>query len=314
MPIPDYETLMLPVLRQTAAGVQRIPEMVPHLVDEFQLVPEEAAEILPSGRASVLSSRAHWARTYMSKAGLVEPMRRGHFIITETGRALLDRNPTRIDNTVLATYPDFAAWKARSARKRNGTTNDRATQAAVDAGPATSASETPEDRIRAAVTELESSLADDFLTSLRDGSPALFEQAVVALLLAMGYGRGREGAGRILGKSGDGGIDGIINEDALGLDAVYVQAKRYAPENTVGRPAIQQFVGSLTGEGASKGVFVTTSSFSRDATDYAARVTQRVILIDGQRLAELMIEHGVGVRPTETITVSEIDKNFFAED
>lgn len=307
MAIPDYETLMLPVLKLTAEGIGRIPDMVPRLAAEFGLSEEEVSEVLPSGRTPVLSSRAHWARTYLAKAGLVRRVRRGVCEITDEGRRLLATNPPRIDNQVLSGYMEFAEWKARSAQRRPGKSQSDL-EADISAA-------TPLDQISFAVEEINASLSDELLTRLLEGSPAFFEKAVVELLQAMGYGGGREDAGRRLGRAGDGGIDGVIDEDALGLDAVYVQAKRYAPANTVGRPAIQQFVGTLTGEGASKGVFVTTSSFSADAAEYLRRTPQyRIRLIDGQDFAQLMIKHGVGVRPVQTITIPEIDENFFSED
>jgi restriction system protein len=311
MAVPDYQTLMLPVLRLTAEGVARVPEMLPSLQKAFGLSDEDMAALLPSGRTSVVTSRAHWARTYMSKAGLVRPIRRGVFEVTDRGRALLAEGPDRIDNDTLSRFSDFTEWRLRSATGGSGqdVANDAPEQPADSAPVAT-----PRERIEQASAELTAALADELLERLLEGTPAFFERAVVDLLTAMGYGGGRDGAGQRLGKSGDGGIDGVINEDALGLDAVYVQAKRYAVENVVGRPAIQQFVGSLQGEGATKGVFVTTSGFSADAQRYVEKVSQRIVLIDGRRLARLMIAHGVGVQVTETIAISEIDENFFADD
>jgi len=308
---------MLPVLRLLSDGRGSVKACLPDLVREFDITEQEAAELIPSGRVTLLANRAHWARTYMSKAGLLHSPRRNVHEVTEAGRRLLAENPGRIDNAVLARFAAFAQWKAESATGRAGAKpddTDRGGSSLVPVAAAPTPNQTPEEQIREAIGQLTAALADDLLHRLLQEPPELFEKAVVDVLVAMGYGRGRDGAGQVLGRAGDGGIDGIINEDALGLDAVYVQAKRYAPENTVGRPAIQQFVGSLTGEGASKGVFVTTSAFSRDASDYAARVQQRVILIDGRRFARLMIAHGVGTRPVETITISEIDENFFAED
>lgn len=322
MPVPDYQTLMLPVLQLPADGRGSVKACLPDIKARFDISDDEAAELIPSGRVTLLANRAHWARTYMSKAGLLQSPRRNHHEPTEAGRALLATNPGRIDNATLARSADFMKWKADSAAGvlgRSTASGDAPAPVAegaegAEAGVATDSAATPEERIRAAQAEMVASLADDLLARLLEDTPAFFERAVVELLVAMGYGRGRDGAGQRLGRSGDGGIDGIVNEDALGLDAVYVQAKRYAAENIVGRPSIQQFVGSLTGEGATKGVFVTTSSFSREARDYAARVQQRLVLIDGQRFARLMIAHGVGARTVETIVLSEIDENFFAGD
>jgi restriction system protein len=310
--IPDYQTLMLPVLRLTAEGYGRVPDMLPVIAKEFAITDDEMVRLLPKGRTTVIASNAHWARTYMSKAGLVRPLRRGVFEVTERGRIVLAEKPKRIDNSLLRRFPEFTAWLERSAG-RSGESESVASDS--DNLQITVAQKTtPTQRIAEARAELEAALADDLLARLLSASPAFFERAVVKLLLAMGYGDGEAEAAHLIGAPGDGGIDGIISEDALGLDRVYVQAKRYAPENAVQRPAIQQFVGSLNGEGATKGVFVTTSTFSKGAQDFTGRVTQRIVLIDGQRLARLMIKHGVGVRPTETITLSEIDENFFADD
>lgn len=307
MPVPDYQTLMLPVLRLIAEGKTSVNDCLPELKRQFAITDEEAAELIPSGRVTVLANRAHWARTYLSKAGLLHSPRRNHHEITEAGRQLLASKPERIDNATLSRFEGFEEWRRRS----TGSGSEAA--GGVEPAPAAETA-TPEDRIASAVSEIEANLADNLLERLLESTPAFFEKAVVDLLVAMGYGRGRDGAGRRLGRSGDGGIDGVIDEDALGLDVVYVQAKRYAPQNTVGRPAIQQFVGSLTGEGATKGVFVTTASFSGDATNYVQRIAQRIVLIDGRRLAKLMIEHGVGVRPMETVVLSELDENFFTEE
>jgi restriction system protein len=310
MAVPDYQTLMLPLLQLAGEGRQTIKECVPAIVQRFDLTEEDVGEMLPSGRQVTLLNRMHWAKTYLAKAGLLAPIKRGVFEITAEGQALLARRPERIDNRTLDEFGDFAAWRTRS----SGVEGDE--RSSMPAEPLTreASSLTPLERIDSARKEIEATLADDLLTRLLNGTPAFFEKAVVDLLVAMGYGRGRDGAGQRLGRAGDGGIDGVINEDALGLDAVYVQAKRYAPENLIGRPAIQQFVGSLTGEGAGKGVFVTTSGFSAEAQRYVERIAQRVVLIDGQRFARLMIAHGVGVRGVETITLSEVDENFFAED
>lgn len=312
MAIPDYQTLMLPVLRLTAEGYQRVPDMLPVIARDFGLTDEEMARDLPKGRAKVVANTTHWARTYLGKAGLVRPIRRGVFEVTEEGQKLLAEKPTRIDSTTLKRFPDFIAWLARTRERGVEEKTDEPDSIAF----ATSQipTQTPQQRIEQASAELDAALADELLERLLNASPKFFEDAVVKLLLAMGYGSGDSGSGLVTGASGDGGIDGIISEDALGLDRVYVQAKRYAPENAVQRPAIQQFVGSLNGEGATKGVFVTTSSFSRGAQDFVGKVTQRIVLIDGQRLARLMIAHGVGVQTIETISLRAVDENFFPEE
>lgn len=302
---------MLPVLRLTGAGASRMKDLTSAIADEFKLTAEEVAEMQPSGRMRVLENRAHWARWYLKGAGLVRPVKRGVYEITERGRALLDERPERVDMKLLERFEEYREWRERTTNGRSGRNRE---DSIIDRAESGAELQTPQDRIDAAVHEIESNLADTLLDRLIDGSPRFFEKAVVDLLLAMGYGRGREGAGQRLGRSGDGGIDGVINEDALGLDAVYVQAKRYGLGNVVGRPAIQQFVGSLTGEGATKGVFVTTSNFSTDARNFVNKISQRIVLIDGQQFARLMIAHGVGVRGYQAITLSEVDENFFTEE
>ena len=308
MPLPDYQSLMLPLLRQVADGQERVRDCVSGLADEFGLDEEERNRTTGDGRKTLLYDRAQWARTYLVKAGLLESPRRGFVRLSDEGRRVLDTSPHRIDNKFLERYSSFRQWIEESRSKR------LASRSKVSEIPVDEEISTPRERIDEAAREIIRTVSDDILDRLRDGSSNFFERAVVDLLVAMGYGGGRDGAGQTVGRSGDGGIDGIINEDALGLDAVYVQAKRYAQENTIGRPAIQQFVGSLIGQGATKGVFVTTSSFSRDAREFADRAPQRIILIDGDRLARLMIAHGVGVRAMQTVVIPEIDENFFAED
>lgn len=306
MAVPDFQTLMLPLLETAKAGGSTVQECAPKIADRFELTADDLAEMLPSGRQPTFINRLHWARTYLAKAGLLAMIRRGVFEPSPEGLRVLQSQPDRIDMRYLEQFAAYRAW-----RSAEGGTSEPSRQqpAATETGVGT-----PEETIASAVAEIEASLADDLLTRLMQGSPTFFEDAVVGLLVAMGYGQGRDGAGQRIGRSGDGGIDGIINEDALGLDAVYVQAKRYSPDIKVGRPAIQQFVGSLTGEGATKGVFVTTSSFSGDARSYVERVAQRIVLIDGQTLAKLMIQHNVGVRPVRQIVLSEVDENFFSED
>lgn len=308
MPVPDYETLMLPVLRLFGSGARSVAECVPDIKGEFSISDEEAQELIPSGRITVLQSRTHWARTYLSKAGLLHSPSRNLHVITDKGRALLDQNPTRIDNALLAQFDGFAEWVQRS--KSGAAGSDTGNQALL---PVVDDSQTPDDAMEAASAILNAALVDELGEALLSVTPQRFERLILDLLIAMGYGGGDIENGRMTKASGDGGIDGIINEDALGLDAVYVQAKKYAPENTVGRPDIQRFVGSLTGEGASKGVFVTTSSFSREARDYVSRIQQRVVLIDGVALAQLLVKHGVGVRERAVYVVKDVDRDYFAD-
>ena len=307
MAIPDYQTLMLPLLKLAAEGETRVPDIEDRLASHFNLTEDERARLLPSGRQTVLRNRMHWAKSYLGKAGLIDFPRRGHFLATEAGRQLLARNPDRIDNDLLMEYPGFREFL------RGNATSETVGRPAEASDPATSQA-TPEETIEQAHSALQSALRSDLLNRILQNSPAFFETVIVELLVAMGYGGSHKNAAAQLGRAGDGGVDGIVNEDRLGLDRVYVQAKRYAPGNSIGRPEVQGFTGSLVGLGASKGVFVTTSSFTAQAIEFASRVPQRVILIDGQRLADLMIEHGVGVRTSRQVEFKRIDEDFFAED
>jgi restriction system protein len=315
MPVPDYQTLMLPVLRAFGGGITKVQDALPNLVEEFALSDAEAQELIPSGGMTYLLNRAQWARTYLAKAGLLTSPRRGFHQITPAGEALLRDPPERMDNTYLRqTYPQFDAWVTQARTPRAADDPSEATPAQPrDVAIDHIATAPPDELIRSAAAEIATTLADDLLSQLHGVTPQKFERVVLDLLKSMGYGTGDFGTSMTTRATGDGGIDGIIHEDALGLDAVYIQAKRYAPENKVSRPAIQQFVGSLTGEGATKGVFVTTSGFSAEARDYLRRVQHRIVLIDGQELARRMIRHGVGVRVRETITIKGIDADYFDE-
>ncbi len=305
MPVPDYETLMLPTLKLFAEGARNVSDCLPILKQQFALTEEEAEELLPSGRVTRLQNRTHWARTYLSKAGLLESPKRNLHVLTERGRKALASNPSRIDNKFLETFDEFSEWKAASANEES-TGQGPTTPVRIDDG------QTPEDAMEAADKLLQSALRDELLALLLDLSPQRFERVILDLLAAMGFGGGDMANGHMTKNTGDGGIDGIIHEDALGLDAVYIQAKRYAPDNKISRPDIQRFVGSLTGEGATKGVFVTTSDFSREAKDYIDRVQHRIVLINGQRFADLMLKHGVGVRVRATYTIQTVDEDYFA--
>lgn len=309
MAIPDYQTLMLPVLRLAAQGETRVPEVAEKVTYEFGLSPEERDQLLPSGRQRILHNRVHWAKFYMSKAGLITSMRRGWFAATEAGRALLAEKPERIDVERLLAYPTFAEFYRASSRGSNDTT-----ELEPKVAPSQDATNTPEEQVEAAHLALNTALRDELIERVLQNSPGFFEEVIVGLLVAMGYGGSRKNAATQLGRSGDGGVDGVINEDRLGLDRVYVQAKRYGAGSTVGRPEVQGFVGSLVGLGATKGVFVTTSTFSMQATEFVRHLTQRVILIDGSRLADLMIEHNVGVRISRAIEFKRLDEDFFSED
>lgn len=306
MAVPNYQSLMLPVLRLAATGIRRVPEVAEAIADEFGLSSEDRAALLPSGRQRLLPNRVHWAKTYLMKAGLLSSPARGQFTITPTGSDLLASAPPAITRAMLEQYPSFVSFVS-------DTSGEAAEQTAVPAptDATTSDNQTPEERIEAAHTELMSELRSDLLEQILQQNPAFFEQLIVDLLVAMGYGGSHEDAAKRLGGTGDGGVDGVINEDRLGLDRIYVQAKRYAAHVSVGRPDVQAFVGSLVGHGSNKGVFVTTSSFSAPAMDFVRHLSQRVILIDGAALADLMIEHGVGVRVSRAIEIKRVDLDFF---
>ena len=315
MPVPDYETMMLPVLRLFANGAKNVSECLSDLRQQFDISDAEAEEMLPSGRSTLLSNRAHWARTYLSKAGLLTSPERNLHVVTDLGRKVLAANPERIDNKFLSSFEEFTDWIDSSRDGGGDENNDGDSDHSinkVDISPIDQR-QTPEDAMESASGLMDAALRDELLALLLQMSPQRFERVILDVLAAMGYGGGDTDRGLMTKTSGDGGIDGIIHEDALGLDAVYIQAKRYAPDNRIGRPDIQRFIGSLTGEGATKGVFVTTSDFSREATEYLNRVHHRVVLLNGQRFARLMIQHSVGVRVRKSYLIQSVDEDYFAD-
>lgn len=299
---------MLPLLGIAAEGETRVPVAAQVIADRLGLSEDERDEMLPSGKQRLLHNRVHWAKFYMSKAGLIDSPKRGVFVASLAGRELLATKPQRIDVDTLKRYPAFIGFYNQAGDDSVSVEQNLVAFAAA-------ASEvTPEEQIDAAYIVLSNALKADLLARVLEQSPSFFERLIVELLVGMGYGGSHEDAARQLGKSGDGGIDGVIDEDRLGLDRIYVQAKRYAAGSVVGRPEVQGFVGSLVGIGANKGVFVTTSTFSKQAMDYTKGLQQRVILIDGARLTELMVEFGVGVRSSRTIDVKRLDEDFFADE
>lgn len=303
MAIPDYETLMLPVLEIASRQETSVPVAEAEIAEKFGLTSEERQHKLPSGRQRLLHNRIHWAKFYLTKAALLESPKRGKFVATTAGKTLLANPPAKLDRKFLLTIPAFRVFW-------HGAEMDTDVVIPVEAIQ----SSTPEEIVEAAHKSVHDALRVDLLDRILQNSPSFFEQVIIEMLIAMGYGGSRLNASEQLGKTGDGGVDGVINQDALGLDRVFVQAKRYAPGSSVGRPEIQGFIGSLVGHGASKGVFVTTSTFSSHAIEYAAHIPQRVVLIDGKRLAELMIQHGVGVRSSRTLEFKRLDEDFFSED
>ena len=302
MPIPDFQTAMLPLLRFAADRKEHaFREAVEALADEFSLTDAERAELLPSGRALLFTNRIGWARMHLKGAGLIEPTKRGYFRITEAGIGLLAESPQKIDMRVLSRYELYRDWRAvEKSTETSGTP-----QVAIQANE-----QTPEDAMAAAYGVMRKALEAEVLEQIKASSPAFFEQLVVDLVVAMGYGGSHQDAGRAIGRSGDGGIDGIINEDKLGLDVIYLQAKRW--DNTVGRPEIQKFAGALQGEGASKGIFITTSTFTKEAIDFSKRnIAAKIILIDGEKLTALMFDHNVAVTRTGFYEIKKIDSDYF---
>jgi len=305
MTVPDYQSLMLPLLKSIEDGKERrIADCIELVASNLNLSQEDKDELLPSGKVSVLYNRIHWAKSYMLKALLIESPSRGMIKITQRGTSLLGSSPSRIDNKSLRKFPEFAKWQ------ENNTANKPEAEKAIEE---IAADTNPEEVIEHSHATLQTQLRTEILENVLKMPPAFFERLIVDLLIAMGYGGGRSEMGKALGRSGDGGVDGVIKEDELGLDLIYVQAKRYDPDSTIGRPALQAFSGSLDGFNASKGVFVTTSSFASTAVEFVEKIHKRIILIDGRRLAELMTRHNVGVRVKNTYEVKKIDEDYFSE-
>ena len=304
MSISDYQSLMLPVLFASFDGERRIGDVVAPLAEKLGLTPEERAELLPSGKQTVFANRVHWAKTYLGKAGLIEGTRRGHFKITERGQKVIASQPTRIDNSFLSQFDEFEKFRRRSAQEAAADQHPKA-PALVDQ------TETPDEIMRAAHRQIDASLAQELLDRIRSAPPDFFERLIVNLLLSMGFGGSVANAGRALGRSGDDGVDGVIDQDALGLDRVYIQAKRYALGNNIGSGAIRDFFGSLDRHKATKGLFVTTSTFSPAAIETAQYLSKRIVLIDGEQLTKLMIRHSVGCRVEDTLQIKKVDEDFF---
>jgi len=302
MAIPDYQTLMLPVLK--LAGDKKeysLRQAIDILADQFKLSEEERRELLPSGQQTRFVNRVSWARSYLKQAGLLETPRRGYFRITNEGLKVLEEKPSRIDVKFLDQFEQFRAFKERG---RNKSPSEEETGEVEE--------ETPEEELESAYQSLRDSLANELIQQIKASPPSLFEKIVVELLVKMGYGGSRKDAGQAIGKSGDEGIDGIIKEDRLGLDIIYLQAKRW--DNTVGRPEIQKFAGALQGQRARKGIFITTANFSREALEYVSHIDTKIILLDGEHLAQLMIDNNIGVSPVATYEVKKIDSDYFTEE
>jgi restriction system protein len=305
MPIPDYQSLMLPVLTIAANGETKIGDAVKRLADGLNLTDVERAELLPSGKQTVFSNRVHWAKTYLGKASLVEITRRGFFRITPRGTEVLESNPSSIDVNFLNRFPEFREFRERSSQQAE-TELDH-----PPSTPTTETKQTPDEIMRSAHQQIEAALSQDLLDRIIKAPPEFFERLIINLLLSMGYGGSAVDAGRALGRSGDDGVDGVIDQDALGLDRVYIQAKRYALGNNIGPGAIRDFFGSLDRHKATKGLFVTTSGFSSSGRETAEYLSKRIVLIDGIQLTRLMIRYNVGCRVEESLAIRKIDEEFF---
>lgn len=302
MAIPDYQTIMLPLLQLSGDRQEHIfREVVDTLANEFNLTDEERRELLPSGQQEIFSNRVGWARTYMKKAGLLESPRRGRLKITQRGLDILAQNPPKINVTFLDQFKEFQEFRTLKHEKT-------ILKEKVEIETET----TPEEALENAYQNLRGDLTNDLLQQIKDSPPSLFEKIVVELLVRMGYGGSRKDAGKAIGKSNDEGIDGIIKEDRLGLDIIYIQAKRW--ENTVGRPEIQKFAGALQGQRAKKGIFITTSNFSREAYEYSSKIDTKIVLIDGEQLTQYMIDNNIGVTPISNYEIKRIDSDYFNED
>jgi restriction system protein len=303
MTIPDFQTIMLPLLQLASDGNEHsIHEAVERLAGHFELSEDERSRLLPSGQQPIFYNRVGWARTHLKKAGLVEDPRRGYFRITPRGRGVLQRSPERIDMTYLRQFPEYVEFK-ESSRK------------VAETSPADEDLDelTPEEALEEAYQRIRADLADEVLNAVVRSSPGFFEKMVVDLVVRMGYGGSRRDAARAVGGSGDEGIDGVIDEDRLGLDRVYIQAKKWKQDSSVGRPEIQKFVGALHGQRAKKGIFITTARFTEDARKYTWSIDTTVVLVDGERLANLMIDYNVGVSAQTTYEIKSLDSDYFGE-
>jgi restriction system protein len=306
MSIPDFQSIMLPLLQYAGDGKEHsLRDAITFLADVFNLSDEERKELLSSGQQAVFDNRVGWARTHLKKAGLLESPKRGFFQITDRGKEILKQNHPEINVKFLNQFPEFIEF--RTTKKDN----DKSESELIE--DLEISETTPQESIEFGYQKIRKELELELLNRVKGCSPDFFERLVVDLLVKMGYGGSRRDAGRAIGKAGDGGIDGIIKEDKLGLDIVYIQAKRW--DNTVvGRPEIQKFVGALHGQRARKGVFITTSKFSQDAREYVSIIDSKIVLIDGQELAQLMIDNHVGVSTVSIYEIKKIDSDYFTDE
>ncbi len=300
MAIPDYQSIMLPLLKFAGDKKEHsISEAIEKISKLFNLSEDEKKELLPSGQQPIVSNRTAWAKTYLKKAGLLESTKRSYFKITENGLGVLKENPAEINVKYLDRFPKFTEF--RTLKKEENEPQEQDGQ------------QTPQELLEFSYQKINNELAQEILKTVKITQSDFFERLVVELLLKMGYGGSRKDAGEAIGKSGDEGIDGIIKEDKLGLDVIYIQAKKW--EGTVGRPEIHKFVGALHGQGAKKGVFLTTSNFSKEALEYASNISDpKIVLIDGIQLANLMIDNDIGVSKVATYDIKKIDSDYFSEE
>ena len=304
MAIPTYEECMLPLMKIAEDGEEHLfKEAIDILINQFNLTDKEKQELLPSGSAFVINNRIGWARTYLTKAGLLLKTRRGHFRISEEGKKFLQKNPECINTKMLKEYDSFNEFQATKE-----TNNNESTQTSHNIEQ----SITPHELLESGYLSIKNELADELLSTIKNISPSKFEKLVVDLLVKMGYGGSIKEAATVVGKSGDEGIDGIIKEDKLGLDVIYIQAKKW-DSGTIGRPEIQKFAGALLGKKAKKGIFITTSTFTNEAKKYVTDINAKIILLDGKQLTELMIENDLGVSTQDIYTIKRIDSDYFEE-
>lgn len=303
--IPDYQSLMLPLMKLVSDGQEhKYRDLIEKLAIEFQITDEERKELLASGNQAIFDNRVGWAKTYLKKAGLLDSPKRATFVITDIGRQTLAKQPDRIDAKYLRQFPAFLEFQ-------NASRNDNETEEIISVAVN---DQTPEESLDKAYQRIRRSLASELLNKVVELPPAFFERLVVELLVKMGYGGSIKDAGKAMGKSGDEGIDGTIKEDKLGLDIIYIQAKRWKQGNVVGRPELQKFVGALAGQGAKKGIFITTSNFTKEALEYTPRNETKIVLIDGEQLAQLMIDYSLGCTTQQTYELKKIDSDYFGEE
>lgn len=303
MAIPDFQSIMLPLLKFCADGREHTNrEALDALAREFSLTEEERKALLPSGQQCIFDNRVAWARAHMKMAQLLENTRRGVFRITERGREVLKQQPTEINLRLLRGFPEYETAREKGKGDRRPASSSEVEE---------QESKTPAEQLEEAYQTLRVSLANDILSQLKASPPIFFEKVVVEVLVKMGYGGSRKDAGQAIGRSGDEGIDGIIKEDRLGLDIIYIQAKRW--EEPISRPEIQKFAGALQGKRARKGIFITTSRFCNTAKEFAANIDNKIILIDGEQLAQFMIDFGVGVTTEAVYELKRLDSDYFSD-